>query len=112
MKSPNPRTLIFILSLVMTIASWTLSYLKLFPNQITDGLALFAVTIGGAPIVLGAIKAVLSKNFNVDFLASIAIVSSVIVREFIAAAIVVIMLTGGEMLEDYGSEKPPQPLKN
>lgn len=101
----NRSTFIFILSLVMTITSWTLSYLNLLPNQITDGLALFAVTILGAPIVFGAIKAVFSKNFNVDFLASIAIVASVLVQEYIAAAIVAIMLTGGEVLEDYSSEK-------
>jgi len=101
----NRSTFIFILSLVMTITSWALSYLNLLPNQITDGLALFAVTILGIPIVFDAIKAVLSKNFNLDFLASIAIVASVLVQEYIAAAIVAIMLTGGEMLEDYASEK-------
>lgn len=89
----------------MTITSWALSYLNILPNLIADGLVLFAVTIGGASIVLGAIKAVLSKNFNVDFLASIAIVTSVLVGEYIAAAIVVLMLSGGEMLEDYASEK-------
>lgn len=105
MKFPNHRTSIFILSLVTTITSWTLSYLNLLPSLIVDGLVLFAVIIGGASIVLGAIKAVLSKNFNVDFLASIAIVTSVLVREYIAAAIVVLMLSGGEMLEDYASEK-------
>jgi len=105
MKLPNHRTFIFILSLVTTITSWALSYLNILPNLIADGLVLFAVTIGGASIVLGAIKAVLSKNFNVDFLASIAIVTSVLVREYIAAAIVVLMLSGGEMLEDYASEK-------
>jgi len=104
-KPPNYGTFTLSIVLGMTIASWTLSYLNLFPNQITDGLALFAAIIGGAPIVLSAIKAVLSKDFNVDFLASIAIVSSVLVREYIAAAIVVIMLTGGEMLENYASEK-------
>jgi heavy metal translocating P-type ATPase len=89
----------------MTITSWALSYLNLLPSQITAGLILFAVAILGAPIVFGAIKAVLSKNFNVDFLASIAIVASVLVREYIAAAIVAIMLTGGEILENYASEK-------
>jgi len=55
-KLLNHRTFIFILSLVMTVASWALSFLNLLPNQITDGLAVFAVTIGGVPIVLGAIK--------------------------------------------------------
>jgi len=104
-KLPNHRTFIFILSLVTTITSWALSYLNLLPSLIADGLVLFAVTIGGASIVLGAIKAVLSRNFNVDFLASIAIVTSVFVREYIAAAIVVLMLSGGEMLEDYASQK-------
>ena len=105
MKLPNPRTFIFFLSLVITIASWISSYLNLLPNHITDGLVLVAAAIGGFPIVLGAVKAILSKNFNVDFLASIAIIASIIVKEYIAAAIVVVMLTGGEMLEKYGSGK-------
>jgi len=105
MKLQSYGPFIFILSLVTTVTGWTLSHLNLLPSPIADGLVLSAVTIGGAPIVLGAIKAALSKNFTVDILASIAIVTSVLVREYVAAAIVVLMLSGGEMLEDYTSGK-------
>jgi len=102
---PNYRTSIFVISLFTTVSSWVLSSLNLFPNLITNGLALSAVVLGGTPIFYSALKAVYSWNFRVDFLASIAIVASVIVGEYIAAAIVVLMLSGGEMLEDYASEK-------
>jgi len=105
LKLPSHRTLIFTLSLVTTITSLAVSYLNLLPSSIADVLVLFAVAVGGASILLGAVKGVLSKNFNVDLLASIAIIGSVVVREYIAAAVVILMLSGGEMLEDYASEK-------
>lgn len=105
MELSNSRTFIFIFSLVTTIVSWVSSYLNFIPSHITNGLVIIAAVVGGLPIVLSAIKAFFSKNLNVDFLASMAIVASIFVKEYMAAAIVAIMLTGGEMLEDYASGK-------
>jgi len=60
-----------------------------------------AVVAGGAPILMGGVKALLQKVLDVDFLASIAIIGAVFVNQYIAAALVALMLTGGELLEDY-----------
>lgn len=105
MKFQNYRKIIFIIGLVCTITSWISSSLNIFPFFINQGLVLLVIVLGGTPIIYSALKAVYSLNFRVDFLASIAIVASVIVGEYIASAIVVLMLSGGEILEEYASEK-------
>lgn len=47
----------------------------------------------------------LHRDLNVDFLASIAIVAAMLVCECLAAAVMALMLTGGEILEDYTVRK-------
>lgn len=66
---------------------------------------------GGTPIVVSAIKALLQKDLDVDFLATIAIIAAVIVGQYLAAALVVLMLSGGEILEDYTANKTSRAIQ-
>lgn len=61
--------------------------------------------VGGIAITAKSIRALLAGDFGVDILASIAIWISVLVGEYLAAAIVAIMLNGGELIEDYVSRR-------
>ncbi len=63
-------------------------------------LVLLAALVGGAPIVLGAIKGLLRKNMNVGVLISIALIASLFIEEYIAGAIVVFIMHIGELLEN------------
>ena len=62
---------------------------------------LVALGIGGVPLVLGLARNVLRRQFSSDLLAGIAIVTSVILGEYLAGTFVVLMLSGGEALESY-----------
>ncbi len=57
--------------------------------------------IAALPLVWGMIETLRSGEFGVDLLAITAIVTSVILGEYWAGIVIVLMLTGGEALEDY-----------
>lgn len=68
------------------------------------GLALVSVAINGAPIVYSAVRGLLARNINVDELVSLAIVASLLGGEFLAAAVVSLIMTIGGLIERVTSE--------
>ncbi|HLJ54766.1 MAG TPA: heavy metal translocating P-type ATPase, partial [Chthonomonadaceae bacterium] len=62
-----------------------------------------ALTLGGVPLVLGLMKKLVRREFGSDLLAGISIVTSAALHEYLAGAIVVLMLSGGEALESYAA---------
>ncbi|MDL2363519.1 MAG: heavy metal translocating P-type ATPase [Patescibacteria group bacterium] len=57
------------------------------------------------PLLRGMIDDVRNGTYGIDLLAATAIVAAVILREYWAAIVVVLMLTGGEALEDYAERR-------
>ena len=57
--------------------------------------------VGGVPLVWELLRKVSRAEFGSDLLAGIAIVSSAVMGEYLAGAVVVLMLSGGEALEKY-----------
>jgi len=71
-------------------------------SVITYQIPLFAaLALGGIPLVLQLLGNLLRREFGSDLLAGISIVTSVVLGEYLAGAIVVLMLSGGEALESY-----------
>jgi len=62
---------------------------------------LAALVFGGIPLVYELAKNLLRREFGSDLLAGISIITSVLLNEYLAGAIVVLMLSGGEALENY-----------
>lgn len=60
-----------------------------------------AVILGGAPLVWELLRKALRKEFGSDLIAGVSIVTSIILDEWLAGAFVVLMLSGGEALENY-----------
>ncbi len=60
-----------------------------------------ALVLGGGPLVIELLHALLRREFGSDLLAGISIVTSVILGEYLAGTLVVLMLSGGEALEAY-----------
>src|SRR5690606_13639852 len=59
---------------------------------------------------VGMVRQLLRREFGLDVLAVTAIIATVLVGEFIAALVVVLMLTGGEALEDYANRRAKREL--
>lgn len=67
-------------------------------------LAIAALVIA-VPLVRGMYDDITSGTYGVDILAVTAIVTAVLLKEYWAAMVVVLMLTGGESLEDYAEHR-------
>jgi heavy metal translocating P-type ATPase len=59
------------------------------------------LAIGGVPLVVELLTKLLRREFGSDLLAGMSIVTSVLLGEYLAGSIVVLMLAGGEALESY-----------
>jgi len=59
------------------------------------------LAFGGIPLVYELLKKVAKFEFGSDLLAGISIVTAVLLGEYLAGALVVLMLSGGEALESY-----------
>jgi heavy metal translocating P-type ATPase len=68
---------------------------------VADLPLLAALVLGGIPLVLGLVVNVLRGEFSSDLLAGISIITSVILREYLAGTLVVLMLSGGQALEAF-----------
>jgi heavy metal translocating P-type ATPase len=62
---------------------------------------LATLALGGTPLVYELLRKLFRREFGSDLLAGISIVTSVLVGEYLAGSIVVLMLAGGEALETY-----------
>lgn len=70
----------------------------------------FAAGAVSIPLIIDMGRTLRSGHFGVDVLAITAIATSVILQEYWAAMIIVLMLTGGEALEDYAERRAKKEL--
>jgi heavy metal translocating P-type ATPase len=62
---------------------------------------LIALTCGGIPLVLELMLRLAQLEFSSDLLAGISIVTAVVLGEYLAGTLVVLMLSGGQAMEAY-----------
>ena len=70
-----------------------------------------ALLLGGAPLLFVLLRNLLKGQFGSDFLAGVSILTAVLLREYLVAAIVVLMLSGGTALEDYATRRASRVLE-
>jgi len=69
------------------------------------------LALGGAPLVVQLLSKLVKFEFGSDLLAGISIVTAVLLGEYLAGALVVLMLSGGEALESYAVGRASSVLK-
>jgi len=62
---------------------------------------LAALVVGGLPLLYDLLRKLLKREFGSDLLGGISIITSVVLAEYLAGSIIVLMLAGGEALESY-----------
>ncbi len=70
-----------------------------------------ALIVGGLPLVAGLVYKIAKLDFSSDILAGISIVTAVLLGEYLAGTIVVLMLSGGQALESYAVRKASSALE-
>ena len=88
-----------------------LRYALHFP-ALTYHLPLFAaLLIGGVPMVWDLLKKLTKRQFGSDLLAGVSIITAILLSEYLVAVIVVLMLSGGEALEEFATARASSVLE-
>jgi heavy metal translocating P-type ATPase len=62
---------------------------------------LATLVLGGLPLLYDLLRKLLKQEFGSDLLGGISVITSVLLGEYLAGSIIVLMLSGGEALEGY-----------
>jgi heavy metal translocating P-type ATPase len=99
---PNNIAYLTIAGIVLHLV---LRYL-LHASRIVWQVPLIAILlVGGIPLLVPLTRKLIAREFGSDHLAGISIVTSVILGEYLVAAIVILMLSGGTALEEFASRR-------
>lgn len=81
-------------------------------SVVAEQVPLYIVlAVGGVPLVVElAIKAV-RRQFGSDLLAGVSIVTAIVLGEYLAGSLVVLMLSGGETLESFAADRASSVLQ-
>jgi heavy metal translocating P-type ATPase len=71
---------------------------------------ILCIVLGGLPLVVGLLQKVIQRELGSDLLAGISIVTSLLLGEYLAGALVVLMLSGGEALEAFAVRRASSAL--
>src|SRR5262245_3644207 len=69
--------------------------------HLSDAALILVLICGGTPLVVELLINLFRGEFGSDLLAGISIVTSALLEQYLAGALVVLMLSGGRTLEEY-----------
>ena len=80
-------------------------YLFQVPVERAHWVLLAVLLFGGGPLLFDLLRKILHAEFGSDLLAGASIITSVVLGEYLAGSIVVLMLSGGTALEQYATRR-------
>jgi heavy metal translocating P-type ATPase len=93
--------IIAVIALASILSHLVLRYAPGTPRGMADLPLFIALACGGAPLLAVLLRQLLGGQFGSDLLAGVAIITSVLLGEYLIASVVVLMLSGGQALEAY-----------
>ena len=90
-----------VLFVVVTLMLASLVFWLAGRGDIANWTLLAVALLGGIPLLWETLKQLFHREFGVDVIAILAIGGSILLRQYLAGALVVLMLSGGEALEAY-----------
>ncbi len=77
----------------------------ILPDKMSNIPLQIITIIGSIPMLWEIIRKIIKLDLGADILAAIALVTAAIVEEYLAATLIIIMLAGGQALENYAMRK-------
>jgi cation transport ATPase len=99
---PNKIALLTIAGILLHLF---LRYFLNFPRIAWQVPLIVVLIIGGVPLLVTLTQKLFAREFGSDHLAGISIITSAILGEYLVAAIVILMLSGGTALEVFASRR-------
>ena len=103
--APTKETYIAGFTLVAILLHLLLKFALYFTSPYAESPLFAALLIGGVPLVWVLLKKLVRREFGSDLLAGVSIVTAILLREYLVATIVVLMLSGGETLETFATAR-------
>lgn len=79
-------------------------------RQYDHRVLMVTLIVGMAPLLWRMVRDVMRGHFGIDIIAITAIVTSFVLGEYLAGTVIVLMLSGGEALEDYAAARARREL--
>ncbi|PKR58368.1 heavy metal translocating P-type ATPase [Thalassospira lohafexi] len=113
LSSPALNRAILIVTLFAMAGHFVLTWVG--PDMLgayrTADIPFYALFIlGGVPILAQLVLKFLRREMGADFLAAISFITGVVLGEYLAASLIVLMLTGGQVLESFAMRKASSAL--
>lgn len=108
---------ILVLSLVpgvvglLTLTSWALSTWEIAPWALHAGLALLGTLLGGYQRILAGFRDLIGRRISVNVFVAVALVATMAVGEFRAAAVIVFIMAVAGALESYTLDKTRRSIR-
>ena len=99
------------LAIVAIATHFVLRFVVNVDGDVSNYPLYLTLLLGGSPLVLDLLVNVIKREFGSDLLAGIAIVTSVLLGEYLAGAFVVLMLSGGEAIEAFAVTRASSVLR-
>ncbi len=97
---------------VLLTAALVVYFLRLVPGR-TGDFFLIALAVGATlPVIASALKSLKEKKIGIDLLAGVALVFSLLAKEWASAAFINLMLTSARILQDYTEGGSRRAIKN
>jgi len=93
------------ITIVAIVLHLVLRYGTHAPQRVALAPLVVALLVGGTPLVFDLAKKLVKREFGSDLLAGVSILSAVGLGQYLVAAIVVLMLSGGATLEEFATAR-------
>jgi heavy metal translocating P-type ATPase len=97
---------------ILIIISWALAHWEMGPDFFNAGLALFATLFGGYLRFVSGFKDIFNRRVTVNVFVTVALVATIAVGEFRAAAVVVFIMAVAGALETYTLDRTRRSIRN
>ena len=99
-----------VLSLAAIILYLLLRHLFNYKATISFIPLLVIIIAGGLPLLYGLLFQIRKRQFGADFLAGLSIITAILMGELLVAAIIILMLSGGQALEEFATRRASSTL--
>jgi len=87
-------------------------YAKIIPVKTDEVLLTFFASIAALPVLVSAYKSLKNKKITVDLLASVALIVSILSRQWASAVFINLMLTSARIFSDYTENRSRSAIKS
>jgi len=98
--------------LILLILGFILSFLKILPEDLNNLIIIFIAFFSTIPVLINAVITIREKEINVDHLAFVALVLSLIAGEYLSVIFINLMLTFGRLFSSMTKDQTRYALEH